>query len=81
MIELLDETFTEHVFTKYTYKRSATSNELYNLSTSKNKVLIENINDTINYCFDNQCEFTLFVGSLYLISEIRPLILNYEKKN
>lgn len=81
MIELLDETFTEHVFTKYTYKRSATSNELYNLSTSKNKVLIENINDTIKYCFDNQCEFTLFVGSLYLISEIRPLILNFEKKN
>jgi dihydrofolate synthase/folylpolyglutamate synthase len=81
MIELLDETFTEHIFTKYTYKRSATSNELYDISNSKNKIIIEDINDTIKYCFENQCEFTLFIGSLYLISEIRPLILNYEKKN
>ena len=81
MIELLDETFTEHIFTKYTYKRSATSNELYDLSSSENKIIIEDISDTIKYCFENQCEFTLFIGSLYLISEIRPLNLNYEKKN
>ena len=39
------------------------------------------MNQVIDYCFDNKCEFTLFIGSLYLISEIRPLLLNYQKKN
>lgn len=81
MIELLDKTFNELVFTKYTYKRSATSNELYELSTSNNKKIIHDMNDVIDYCYCNRCEFTLFIGSLYLISEIRPMILNYEKKN
>lgn len=81
MIELLDKTFNELVFTKYTYKRSAASNELYELSTSNNKKIIHDMNDVIDYCYCNRCEFTLFIGSLYLISEIRPMILNYEKKN
>jgi dihydrofolate synthase/folylpolyglutamate synthase len=81
MIELLDNTFNELVFTKYTYKRSATSSELYELSNSINKKIIQDMNQVIDYCFDNKCEFTLFIGSLYLISEIRPLLLNYEKKN
>ena len=79
MIDLLDNTFNELIFTKYTYKRSASSNELYEMSNSINKILIKNIGEVIDYCFNNQCEFTLFIGSLYLISEIRPLILNYKK--
>lgn len=81
MIELLDNTFDELVFTKYAYKRSASDHELFELSKSDNKVLIHNMNDVVNYCFTNKCEFTLFIGSLYLISEIRPMILNYNKKN
>lgn len=79
MIDLLDHTFNELIFTKYTYKRSASSNELFDLSNSSNKIIIKDIDDVIDYCFNNQCEFTLFIGSLYLISEIRPLILNYKK--
>ena len=39
------------------------------------------MNQVIDYCFNNKSEFTLFIGSLYLISEIRPLLLNYQKKN
>lgn len=81
MIELLDNSFNELVFTKYTYKRSATSNELYELSNSLNKKIIRDMNQVIDYCFNNRSEFTLFIGSLYLISEIRPLLLNYQKKN
>ena len=81
MIELLDNSFNELVFTKYTYKRSATSNELYELSNSLNKKIIQDMNQVIDYCFNNRSEFTLFIGSLYLISEIRPLLLNYQKKN
>ena len=79
MIDLLDHTFNELIFTKYTYKRSASSNELFELSNSNNKTIIKDIDDVIDYCFNNPCEFTLFIGSLYLISEIRPLILNYKK--
>lgn len=79
MIDLLDHTFNELIFTKYTYKRSASSNELFELSNSSNKIIIKDIDEVIDYCFNNQCEFTLFIGSLYLISEIRPLILNYKK--
>lgn len=81
MIDLLDHAFDELIFTKYTYKRSATSNELYELSNSSNKQIIQNMTDVIDYCFNNKCDFTLFIGSLYLISEIRPTILNYNKKN
>ena len=79
MIDLLDHTFNELIFTKYTYKRSASSSELFELSNSSNKIIIKDIDEVIDYCFNNQCEFTLFIGSLYLISEIRPLILNYKK--
>ena len=46
MIELLDNTFNELVFTKYTYKRSATSSELYELSNSINKKIIQ---DNLRY--------------------------------
>lgn len=81
MINLLDNTFDELIFTKYTYKRSALSNDLFELSKSSNKHIIQDIFDVVKYCFTNQCEFTLFVGSLYLVSEIRPIILNYNKKN
>lgn len=81
MIELLDQTFDELIFTKYSYKRSASDNELFTLSKSPNKHIIHDMNEVIDYCFNNQVPFTLFIGSLYLISEIRPLILNYNKKN
>lgn len=81
MIDLLDHTFNELIFTKYTYKRSASSNVLFDLSNNSNKIIIQDMNEVIDYCFDNKCEFTLFIGSLYLISEIRPMFLNYQKKD
>lgn len=80
MIKLLDETFDEIIFTHYTYSRSATSNDLFNLSNSKNKLIIDNLEDAITYCYENVIDFSLFIGSLYLVSEIRPKILN-KKKN
>lgn len=79
MIKMLDKTFDELIFTKYTYKRSAESSSLYDLSNAKSKLLISDINDCVKYVYDNPVSFTLFIGSLYLVSEIRPLFLN--KKN
>lgn len=79
MIKRLDKSFDELIFTHYTYSRSATSDDLYLLSNKDNKLIIDSIDDTINYCFNNKCDLTLFIGSLYLISEIRPKLFNYKK--
>ena len=79
MINIIDSSFDEIIFTKFTYTRSAESSELYQLSNSKNKLLFDSINEAVDYTLNNECDFTLFMGSLYLVSEIRPLILN--KKN
>lgn len=80
MISLLDETFDEIIFTNYTYKRSAKGEYLYNLSNSNRKILIDNVCEAVNYCFTHKCEFTLFTGSLYLVSEVRPIIINLQNK-
>ena len=75
MINILDNTFDEIIFTKYTYARSADSDVLYQISNCKNKLKIENIDASIQYVYENKYPITLFIGSLYLVSEIRPKIL------
>lgn len=76
MVELLDDAFDEIIFTKYTYARSAEANVLYDLSTNLNKIKIENIKDAFNYVYEKPADITIFVGSLYLVSEIKKLIKN-----
>lgn len=73
MLSILDETFDEIIFTKYTYSRSAEELELFSLSNHKNKKTISSVEESIKYCNNNQCEFTLFLGSLYLASEVRNI--------
>lgn len=75
MINLLDETFDEIIFTKYTYARSADAEYLYSISKSKTKKLIPSIDDAINEVYNNETDITIFMGSLYLVSEIRNKIL------
>ena len=75
MIKILDATFDEIIFTKYTYARSAESDVLYRISNCQNKQKIESIDDSIKYVYDHKYPLTLFIGSLYLVSEIRPKIL------
>ena len=75
MIEQLDKTFDELIFTHFTYKRSSNADALYEMSHAKNKILIEDIDDVINYVYNHQVDFTLFIGSLYFISEIRPKLM------
>lgn len=71
MIDELDKTFDEIIFTKYTYKRSADAADLYTLSRAKHKKMIENLDDAILYVQKNSCPLTIFMGSLYLVSEVR----------
>jgi folylpolyglutamate synthase/dihydropteroate synthase len=44
---------------------------LYNLSSSKNKKCIENLDVAVKYVLTNKKPITIFLGSLYLASEIR----------
>lgn len=71
MIKMVDETFDEIIFTSYTYARSAKAEDLYNLSSSKNKKCIENLDVAVKYVLINKKPITIFLGSLYLASEIR----------
>lgn len=71
MIKMVDETFDEIIFTSYTYARSAKAEDLYNLSSSKNKKCIENLDVAVKYVLTNKKPITIFLGSLYLASEIR----------
>lgn len=71
MIKMVDETFDEIIFTSYTYARSAKAEDLYNLSSSKSKKCIENLDVAVKYVLTNKKPITIFLGSLYLASEIR----------
>lgn len=71
MIKMADKTFDEIIFTSYTYARSAKAEDLYNLSSSKNKKCIENLDVAVKYVLTNKKPITIFLGSLYLASEIR----------
>ena len=71
MIKMVDKTFDEIIFTSYTYARSAIAEDLYNLSSSKNKKCIENLDVAVKYVLTNKKPITIFLGSLYLASEIR----------
>ena len=71
MIKMVDKTFDAIIFTSYTYARSAKAEDLYNLSSSKNKKCIENLDVAVKYVLTNKKPITIFLGSLYLASEIR----------
>lgn len=71
MIKMVDKTFDEIIFTSYTYARSAKAEDLYNLSSSKNKKCIENLDVAVKYVLTIKKPITIFLGSLYLASEIR----------
>ena len=74
MLSILNKSFDELVFTRYTYSRSASEEDLYQLSNHQNKKMIPSVDDAIKYCIENKCEFTLFLGSLYLASEVRNIM-------
>ena len=74
MIHLIDQTFTEIIFVQYTYARSAKASELYQISKAKNKKYEESLERAIEEVYQKPVDFTIFFGSLYLVSEIRNLL-------
>ena len=69
MIKLLDETFDEIVFTKYTYARSANVDEIFEISNNCKKIKTNNVLEAVDYVYNNKADITIFIGSLYLVSE------------
>lgn len=75
MIKYLEPYFDEFIITAFTYKRHSDASLLYELSEHKNKILMNDIDEIIDYVFDNPFEINIFIGSLYFVSEVRPKIL------
>lgn len=76
MIDILDQTFDEIIFTKYQYSRSAEATELLTLSNHPNKKIIESLDDITNYIKNNPYDFNIFMGSLYFVCDVK----NFFKK-
>lgn len=75
MIKILEPYFDEFVVTAFTYKRHSDASILYELTHHQNKILMENIDEIIEYVFDKPFDLNIFIGSLYFVSEVRPKIL------
>ncbi len=74
MIKLLDDTFDEIIFTKYAYTRSSEEDVLYVLSNCKKKMIIHDVKESLDYVMSHKVPFTIYLGSLYLVTDIRKLI-------
>lgn len=74
MLSLIEPYFDEIILTAFTYKRHSEIEELNRLCSHSNKKIINNVNDAVEYVKQNPLSFNLFIGSLYFISEIRPLL-------
>lgn len=81
MIKLLDPTFDEIIFTAFTYKRHSDATALFNYSRHQHKILDFDLNHIIQMVWDNPADLNLFIGSLYFVSEIRPLLIKKSKSN
>ncbi len=71
MVEVLDNTFGEIIFTKFNYSRSSTSETLYSLSNNKNKLIMEKLDEIKDYLYDHPKQLNIFIGSLYFVSEVK----------
>lgn len=71
MIKLLDETFDEIIFTTYSYVRSSDASSLNELSHNSNHIFVNELDETLNIVKSRNREFNIFLGSLYLVTDIR----------
>lgn len=74
MLENISQVFDEIIITKYSYMRSSEIEVLNDLLVHSNKKIIPNVKDALEYCKENKTNFTIFLGSLYLVSEVRNIV-------
>lgn len=73
MLNLIKNTFDEVIITKYSYMRSSEIDVLDQLLDHPNKKIIPSVSEALEYCKQNKTDFTIFLGSLYLVSEVRNI--------
>ncbi|MDQ6599835.1 bifunctional folylpolyglutamate synthase/dihydrofolate synthase [Bacillus salipaludis] len=81
MIEQLDQVADKISFVSFDYPRAATGHDLYQKSKSENKEIVEKWEEYLNEVIQVVHPEGLLVvtGSLYFISEAKPLIRKYLK--
>ncbi|OIK16957.1 bifunctional folylpolyglutamate synthase/dihydrofolate synthase [Bacillus sp. MUM 116] len=81
MIEQLDQVANQLSFVSFDYPRAATAQDLYESSKSENKEMVVNWQEFLKEAIQAiQPDGMLVVtGSLYFISEAKPLLYNYLK--
>ena len=72
MINFLEPFFDQLIITSFTYKRHSSAKELFDYSKHPNKLLIDDIDDIIDFVNNESYDLNLYLGSLYFVSEIRP---------
>ena len=80
MIHLIDQTFDEVIFTAYTYSRSANPEELFLLSHHPHKKMVASLEEVMRLVQQQPVSITIFMGSLYLVSEVRKMVKDKENK-
>ncbi|MCM1259380.1 MAG: bifunctional folylpolyglutamate synthase/dihydrofolate synthase [Prevotella sp.] len=80
MIHLIDQTFDEVIFTAYTYSRSASPEELFLLSHHPRKKIVASLEEALDLVKQHPVSITIFMGSLYLVSEIRKMVKDEKNK-
>ena len=75
MVEQLEKVFDEIIFTAFAYKRHADADYLFNISEHPQKKLVFDLNSIIETVWSEPYDLNLFLGSLYFVSEIRPLLI------
>ena len=71
MIRIIEPLADEVIYTEFNYKRSDTACHLYELSTHKNKILMENDGEIKDYILKDNNHDNILFGSLYFVSEMR----------
>ena len=79
MLSLLEPHFDQIIITSFTYKRHSSATELFNYVNHSNKLLMEDIDQIIQFVYDQPYQLNLFLGSLYFVSEIRPKLKEANK--
>lgn len=74
MVKEIEDSFDEIIITKYSYQRSSDIETLKSLLTHKNVIIIPNVVDALTYVLNNTVPISIFLGSLYLVSEVRNIV-------
>lgn len=82
MIAKLDGIADSITFTQFDYPRATTAEALYEISTSKNKHIAKDWQECLQSALPKitENEILVITGSLYFLSEVKPVLMNLLKK-